>query len=85
MRSCLSGTKGRRKIANVTWEKLVERLTKFGDGRQVRTHPVVGGDDRAQHSKNQSRYKIGRSSFQPVAERNQNRADVPREERNWYG
>lgn len=23
-----SGTKGRKKIANVTWEKLVERLTK---------------------------------------------------------
>jgi len=29
--------------------------------------------------------EISRSSFQPIAERNQNRADVPREERKWYG
>jgi len=48
---------------------------------------LIGQPERGafMRTKNQLRYEISRSSLQPIAQRNQNRADVPREERKWYG
>jgi hypothetical protein len=48
----------------------------------VYTH---AGVQRSCALQNQLRNIASRASLQPIPERNQTRADVPREERKWYG